>query len=364
MPDKKYDITHFLPEHKSQVLDLLTHLWKYEHHAFSDLFRWKYFDNPNSEMPLGIVALYNSRVVGFRGYFANRFVINGINNNIIVLHPGDTCVDPNHRKNGLSVAMGNLATQYNTSKYPLLMNMTCNNKSLPGYLKLGFQPLDQKISLKWCSLNPLELYRYHKAGRDNKSLAIRRIKLGQFGDILVSDSPLPELMASIIKTQAYPKGKICLYQDQTFFEWRFKNPVHKYVFYYFMKNKIAQGYIVIDVSDRNYGTILDYGESNDQAIAAILTYLIKSKNFVVLSIYDYGIDDKLRKVLSSFLFIKNHPLKRLKRIIVKSSDERQPLPLLIRPVKKSFTEDNFFIEKVDVRKIDNWRLKPICSDAV
>lgn len=42
---------------------------------------------------------------------------------------------------------------------------------------------------------------------------------------------------------------------------------------------------------------------------------------------------------------------------------RQPLPLLIRPIPTSYDEGDFIIGRVDLRKFDHWRLKPICADA-
>ena len=87
------------------------------------------------------------------------------------------------------------------------------------FLLVPIALITEKVYLKQRSLNPLKIYRYRKAQRDNFSLAASRIKLGQFGNILVTDSPLPEQMASIIKAQGYPMGMLSLHQDQAFFKW-------------------------------------------------------------------------------------------------------------------------------------------------
>ena len=130
-----YEVTYLQPEHEAQVVDVLQHLWKHDPAVRKRLFRWKYIENPHADRPLGIVALHRDRVVGFRGYFADRFELAGHNDNIGILHPGDTCVDPDHRNKGLLVAMANLASQFDGSRYRLFMNMTCSKDSLPGYLK-------------------------------------------------------------------------------------------------------------------------------------------------------------------------------------------------------------------------------------
>ena len=104
-------------------------------------------DNPNVEVPLGIVAMHKDRVIGFRGYFATRFEIPDKTNNLIVLVAGDTCVHPEFRRKGLSVLMGNLAADAFSGDYRLFLNMTTTASSLPGYLKLGFQPITKKTYL-------------------------------------------------------------------------------------------------------------------------------------------------------------------------------------------------------------------------
>ena len=38
------------------------------------------------------------------------------------------------------------------------------------------------------------------------------------------------------------------------------------------------------------------------------------------------------------------------------------LPLLIRPVAKEFTGDDFYIHGLDIGEIDNLEIKGICSD--
>ena len=68
-----YEIQHYHFEFYPQVVDLLKYLLGSDNDNNRDYFKWKYDDNPYTEVPLGIVALYQGKVVGFRGYFATRF---------------------------------------------------------------------------------------------------------------------------------------------------------------------------------------------------------------------------------------------------------------------------------------------------
>jgi len=352
-----YEIISYRPELRLQVVNFMQFLWGSNPKNNSAYFKWKYEDNPYTESPLGMVAIQRGEVVGFRGYFAIRFEIGEKSNNFIVLFPGDTCIHPGHRRSGLSVAIGNLAMKEYTPNYRLFFNTSCTRSSLPGYQKMGFFPLTPKVYQNRCSL--LGLVKYVLATHKNLPLSASRIQFGRFDHVLVSNHPRPEAMFSLVATQS-PKGSmIRLYQDEDFFRWRFGNPSNKYVFYYFMEKELPTAYVVMGISPNNQrGYILDYAEKKDSAIQEIFRYIIKTKHFNLLSIYNFCLDDALREALKGLGF-KTHSLVRI--------IERRlhgELPLLIRPVKEFLMENDFFIEGIDSRKIENWALKAICSDAV
>jgi hypothetical protein len=126
-----------------------------------------------------------------------------------------------------------------------------------------------------------------------------------------------------------------------------------------MEEDIPTAYVVIGISPNNQrGYILDYAEKKGSVLQEILRDIIKAKHFNLLSIYNFSLDDTLRQALKGLGF-KTHSLVR-----IIERELHGELPLLIRPVKESLMESDFFIEGIDLRKIKNWSLKPICSDAV
>jgi hypothetical protein len=70
------------------------------------------------------------------------------------------------------------------------------------------------------------------------------------------------------------------------------------------------------------------------------------------------LSDSLKQVFKDLDFKTNSLVRILERQL------HGELPLLIRPVKEDFEESDFFIEGIDYRRIENWSLKPICSDEV
>lgn len=354
MTDTEYEFAHFRPEHEAQVLEVLQELWPQGVATRAKLFRWKYLENPHVGAPLGIVALHQGRVVGFRGYFADRFVLHGSNDNIGVLHPGDTCVAPDHRNRGLSVAMGKLAMQYDTRKYQLFMNMTCSRNSLPGYLQLGFRPLARRVRLLRRGRNPLrwllQTWLERPRAQIARPLSASRIEFGRHGHILVSDSPLPAEMAAIIEARGHATAVLELHQDQAFFEWRYRNPARKYVFYFLLDGTAVHGYVVVGVSANNHGgEILDYGGHDDHAVREILSFIDRSRHFMALSVFSYGVDADLRKVLTDLRFAA---VRSLPTLLKRGSSEELAFPILIRPTARSFAESDFIIDGIDLRRIE------------
>lgn len=320
-------------------------------------FEWKYDENPNTASPLGMVALHKGRVAGFRGYFANRFRIPEKGEPLIVLSPGDTCVHPDHWRKGLSVAMGKAAMDNYADEYKIFLNMTCSKASLPGYQRMGFYPLEKKVYISKYSLFGLIKCVLSAGGITRAETG--RIALGEFGRILVSDRPKPLGMKSVVTGQDREGSKIELSQEENFFRWRFANRRNRYVFYYRMEGKSVLGYVVVGVSQNNRrGYILDCGETGSPAIAEILRYIIEARHYDMLSIYTFCLNDVLRETLRGLHF----KTKSLARILERRVQGE--LPLLIRPVKEKYTEHDFYLGEMDMRKIENWSLKPICSDAV
>ena len=351
----EYEIRLYRPEFFPQVVDLLQYLLGNDHDRNRFYFKWKYEDNPYTESPLGIMALYKGKVVGFRGYFATRFQIKGINDKIISLCPGDTCTHPDHRRKGLSVAMGNKASEEYTGKHPFFLNLTSNKISLPGYLKMGFLPLTSKTYLTRCSI--LGLVRFLFNAKKQYKEITPKISFGTFDDIIVSRQPRTEEMHGVLEGQHVGADKITLYQDQDFFRWRYANNHNKYLFIYEIKDKMITGYIVIQISPNNRrGYIVDYGQRNGTAIEKIIEFIIKSRHFNILSIYQFSLTDTIEHKIRDLNFKKVSLFRTIEKKVYGE------LPLLIRPVKKNYSDSDFFVEGLDLRKIENWHIKGICSD--
>jgi GNAT superfamily N-acetyltransferase len=340
-----------------QVLDVLSFLWTKDAKVREDYFNWKYRDNPHSKDPLGIVALHKGRIIGFRGYLATRFEIPDRTKDLIVLVAGDTCVHPDFRHKGLSVRMGNMAVDAFADRYKFLLNLTTTAPSLPGYLKLGFHPITKKAYLSQYTFPGF--FRYLWAYHKHLPVENQRTSLGTSGPVIVSDRPKPEVMAGICAEVNTLNPNIRLLRDEMFFRWRFLNPFNTYRFYYLSQNSEITGYVVIGFSP-NYqrGYVLDFADTDGKSVTYLLKHMIQNKHFDILSVYHFSFSEEERIRINDLGFRAKGFVRSLER---RKTGE---LPVLIRPVRKGYTESDWKIEGIDVRRIENWRMTEICSDSV
>lgn len=351
-----YEICRYRPEFASQVIELLRDFWGGDFQCNQAYFRWKYEDNPYTESPLAIVALHKGEVKGFRGYFATRWHIPGKDFEIIVLSPGDTFVHADHRRSGLSLSMGKMAMEEYASKYKVFLNLSASRSSVPGYVKMGFVPLAVKKYLNKYNLIGLTKF-FVKSAKNEKSF--REIPLGEFDDVLVDNNPRPEEMYSVISGQETDDRQLTLLQDKAFFQWRFNNKLRNYVFYYQRENSMTTGYLVIRLSPSGHrGYIIDYGASDNESMEKMLRFLVKIRHFDVLSILNLNLPDDFLQILKRAGFKAGGLMKMVKK------KTRGEWPLLVRPVRQDYGEDEWFIGGLDIRQNETWKIKEICSDGV
>jgi len=371
-----YEIKPYAPDLLPQVAELMKHLWTDDHQTNSDYFKWKHVDNPYLDHPLGIVALHGGKIVGFRGFFATRWTTGKGDGEFTLLSPGDTCVHPDHRKKGLSVAMATKAMQELDSRYKVFLNLSSSPNSVPGYQRLGFLPLLPKrlilIFGKRKRVNdtasPGLKGTFKKSGIRGILRSISKkqdeipskkvdIEFREFGDIIVSDAPRPDAMHSVVSKQKKRGSRFRLVQDETFFRWRFSNKRNRYIFYYYKTGENITGYIVIGAPpDKYQRMVMDFSESKPGALERILEYIIESKHFDRLSIPSFSLNDDLKRAMKNLGLDKNISSNRTK------ATTKDEMYLLVRPVKEKHSDKDWFINGLDIRSPENWEIKTVCSD--
>ena len=341
-------------KHRDGVVRVLEYLWGDNYQRNKAYFDWKYLQNPHSTGWPGVVATAGGEVVGFRGYFPARVEVN--NCRYAVVQPGDTCVHPKHRRTGLSVAMGRMATEMFAPNYDLFLNFSCTKPSLPGYQRLGFHELAPKYFVTRSSI--LGLTRYVLA---SKGLLGDRSGVPQSRNpevVTMTSQAQPAAMIELVRRTAIPNDKIVLARDQTFFSWRFRSPKHRYLFVYVAAGQDIQAYVVLGLSTNgSRAYILDHAQVNRGSLKTAIEALISVRHFDVISMLGFGVDADMGAVLQSTGFTAHS--------LVRAIEKRMhgELPVLVRPLRSTSGTDGFLLAGLDVRRAESWSLKPLISDA-
>ena len=345
----------FTPELLPQVADLLRHLWTGDVESNQRIFQWKYLENPHRALSPGIVALLGDRVVGFRGFFATPWLGPGQTDPIRILCPGDTCVAPDCRQWGLSIAMGEMASRHFATDFPLFLNTTTTHPSLPGYRKLGFVPLAAKAYHS--AYGVADLVRYVRTYSQRPSPQFARVRCCEERNFVLTTEPRAEQMATMARREREPWRGLRPLRTALYFHWRFRHPSRTYFFYYAYAGSEMQGYAIVALSPNlRRGYLLDFLDVDGKSVSALVARMLHRRDVDILSISTASLGSTSLD-WQSVGFKAMGMLRRLER---RRTGE---LPLLVRPVDPDFDERHWLVAGVDTRDIRNWQYREMVSDA-
>lgn len=304
-----YKIELYKPNMLKEVAKLMIPLYG---NRLEPYIIWKYHDNPYTDKPLGIVALKDKRIVGFRGYLATPWAIG--NDQLAVMVVGDTIVDEKHRMKGLSVKMGQAAFE-EFSSYDLFINLSASHNAAPGYLRLGFHPLVDKVRASYHSEKKFGAPHFDES----------------FNNIYEATS----LSADKIETSS--SNKISMVRDANYLKWRFRSPRQRYHFYYHMIDKTITDYIAISVRNNLNGYIVDFTNNDLEKTEEILRYIIATSRY------------------ESLMINKETTTLPLRELGFTWSEKRSTCPVFVKA-------SNWVVKNIDIRDINNWNLSTSYTD--
>ena len=356
MKTRGYEFRNYLDEDLPDVAGLLKCLWGGSLESYMSFFTWKYRENPCSEGTVGLVCLSAGSVVGFKSFYPTQWKIGNQDTTVFMLSPTDTVIHPDHRRMGLFTEMTKRSIeQFQETRYAAFINLTSNQQAAAANMKLGWVPLCTRGYLRYYSLTGLLHYFLIRTGTVTPRKP--RIAFGRFGNIEVSDIPRPEHMCRLIRTRAYDDGKIRLYKDEEYLTYRFRNPRNRYVFYYLWQDGVLTGYVVIKpLQHSNNAHILDYDQTDSKAVQEIVQYIIATRHYGMISVWNCGVEDETRQILQRLHFKTNSFFEKIERSL------RGTYYILVRPVRKKCTEESWFLGEINMRDIGSWHLNEFCSD--
>lgn len=126
-----------------------------------EFFRWKHLESPFGRSFM-LVAEANGRIVGFRAFMRWRFRAG--DRGVMAVRAVDTATHPDYQRKGIFSRLTSEALRELRGQIDLVFN-TPNEKSLPGYLKLGWSVVG-KIRPRVRVRRPLKVIRGLRSLRD------------------------------------------------------------------------------------------------------------------------------------------------------------------------------------------------------
>tara|TARA_R100000935_G_C2797306_1_gene148776 strand:+ start:105 stop:983 length:879 start_codon:yes stop_codon:yes gene_type:complete len=115
-----------------------------------NFFKWKHLENPAGRS-FGLLATHKDKIIGLRMYMFWEFSNDNIKK--LAIRPVDTVVDKNYRGKGLFKKLTLSGLDMCKDKFDFIFN-TPNSNSLPGYLKMGWNRMENSPILIFGILNP------------------------------------------------------------------------------------------------------------------------------------------------------------------------------------------------------------------
>lgn len=342
-----YELANYTNEDMEEILTLISPLLGSDRISNRDYFIWKHQKNPFLKKPLGIVARYAGRVVGFIGYVPAECRIG--KTRFMILQQCDTVVYPEHRGKGLFSAMTKTGLRTYSDEYKFIVNFTSNHMTAPRMLKLGCYPLAARNYLR--HFNLLSLARNRLFGTDG--VAPDPVSLG---DIEVTDSIHAADISGIGLADYYSENKISPNKTGDFLEWRLSNPRVKYTFFHHRAGGKIDAYLILR-TNKIHAHVFDYGQREGSfGVQKILSFILNHTRFSSVSFVDAGTPDDLKSFLRKRHFYTFTQIERMR------NRESNNIPIVIRPTVQNYSENDWFVDGVDARDINNWHITEICFD--
>ncbi len=180
----------------------------------AEFFRWKHVENPFGRSFM-LVAEDDERIIGLRAFMRWRFACGG--RNVDAVRAVDTATHPDYQGRGVFSHLTLAALDALRGDVDLVFN-TPNDKSLPGYLKMGWRtvgtvPVSIRVRRPVRFASGLRSVR----SQDASPTTPVRTKARPAAEVLADDEPLAGLLAEADE----PAGRLSTRRDIGYLRWRY-----------------------------------------------------------------------------------------------------------------------------------------------
>lgn len=358
-----YEVDTYDSEHRDQVLKLQTHLWSPDMALNSQYLEWKYYRNPYLKSPLIYLVLSGERVVGMYGIYGSKWQAGEEGDSFIVPCSGDSVIAPEHRRLGLITELSKRAvSDLSESNFNYLFKLSASPVTYVNSLKMGWRSVGPIEMMYWMPLS-YETWNYEKkrfffssADADHAFHYLDNYRVKGHSDlspfVSVEKTPRSGEMAKLVN-KAETLGRIQHVRDESYFTWRYQNPLSQYRFLYW-KDAEMKGYLVLKTSvytdQIKWIAIVDLEATTKKVLADLVTSALQLVRFGYVTIWTATLAETAKDVLKRAGFLVTGQPKSI----------RHYRPSIL--IKKLENGSDWTIAKRSLLEISNWNLRMLFSD--
>lgn len=346
-------IKPYSQEYAKQCADLEQHLWKEDKEGREIRFDWAYTNCPINEKPLCVIAVNeDDEVMGFRGYFLNKFIIN--NETILTAEICDTVVSPKARRQGIFQKMTNFSLPYlKENGVKMVIDLGPSWPPYHGYKKIGFEDLSlfhSRYKFGIGSILAEKLFRKDRSLWKNRKEFMTSIGGTTYHIASSIDQSVIAQVEQLINTT-----RIHSSLSSDILKWRFARPGKDYVYAYAIdaSNKLHSFMMFCTTDYFNYQLGL-YLSDQIETFKPLFRYFKKECKPATVAAWDFALDETSRQLLKKTSMVSIPLINKI----------RKNPPALVRTLQTNKDDSlNWNIGGVDIRKAENWTINKFDLDS-
>jgi len=180
----------------------------------ADFFRWKHLENPFGRS-FALLGEADGRLVGFRAFM--RWRLSAAGTPVLAVRAVDTATHPDYQGRGIFSTLTRRSLEALRDEADLVFN-TPNEKSLPGYLKMGWQ-IAGNVPVRVRVRRPFRFVRRIRSLHEEIDVPLEKppISAATAADVLAGEGSLPDLL---LRTSS-PDRRLATQRDLEYLRWRY-----------------------------------------------------------------------------------------------------------------------------------------------
>lgn len=360
----RYQVVAYDPKLKPALAELQTLLWSPSPERNAAIFEWKYERNPYAQRPHVYVVLCDGKVVGMRGIYGSRWEVGATGAAPSAMCAGDLVIAPEHRNRGLFTRiMEHALADLEREGVSYLFNFSAGDSTRLGSLASGWGSVGPMQRMRGLIPRWLPFAMPQSGPRAALSRTIRKPSqwVGRFlrrrwptRGIVAVDASRPGAMADLVRRLGHD-GRIRHLRDETFFEWRFRNPIGTYRFFFLGGDRL-EGYLVRQAQTHPSGgrsyRLVDFEGESQEVRAALIAAALDSGEPGSVHVWAGTLPEETRAVLGAAGFVEHK---------ARSMAEYYPT-ILVRPVASTIPDRPWLFGGRDVLDLKSWDVRLLDSD--